>query len=189
MAIDLKVTDDKTLLLHSDFGEKACKIVLDKITSTNTDYPGETIEINFEGIKMMDASFADYFILGLQRHLFHYTNKFFVVTHMSLDVKYNIEAAVWHDVGYNSLNLPLLCFDRDGFEVLGYIEPKLHDTFSLLYNYESISALYAAAVLNITHNNACVRLKKIYNLRLLEKKEIIDSHGMTHLYSWPRLHE
>ena len=168
------------------FRPVAKSIYAKALLNLQTIFPGDIVDCDFTGIEMCDVSFADEFIINLQKHLVEIDNTVLRIVHVKEYVQENIEGALMLRNKKDRTKLNLLLFVHDSYSILGDIEKNLLDTFSLFSIFEHISARELAEQFSIEVNSASNRLKKLYDLRLLLRSEVIDSNGRKHIYYLPK---
>ena len=166
-------------LLTKEFGQKAYKILRQVLLETQS---GEVLELNFEGIHVMDSSFAGASVIRLLRELVagEYGERYVVLTNISSSTEENIHLTI---VGYG-LKLGIQVVESESaYRLLGQIEPNLVETLDLINQKKILTARQLAdRNPDLAINTASNRLKKLFDLRQVRREERIDSVGKQHIY-------
>lgn len=158
------------VLLFRPYGEKAYKILLDRLN--NELESRELIEIDFSDIDSADLSFLDEVVLNLHIYIRKNRENIFFVSNLSNDVRDSLIGAIEYKRTINKIKVPIL-YKKDGkLTIIGNIEPLLKETFDLFNNFKTeITAKDLSQLKGLAMNNACTRLKKLYNLGLIMREE------------------
>lgn len=143
---------------------------------------GTLIECSFEGIEGCDASFADGFVIRLQKSVSRYSNVVLYLSHCNDVVIENLKGAllVRNEASKEKNNLLYL----DGkFRFVISQERNLQETFDFVQESDEVSAREVAEHFQIEINSASNRLKKLYDDNRLFRREIKDEKGRQHIYS------
>ncbi|MDD3228047.1 MAG: hypothetical protein PHE09_02420 [Oscillospiraceae bacterium] len=148
--------------------------------------PDDIIDCVFTGIEMCDVSFSDEFIVNFQRKILEVDNTLLRIIDANEYVQENIEGALALRNKKDKTKICLLLFTNGLYCVLGDIEKNLQETFSLLNAGYQITARDVAQRFSIEINSASNRLKKLFDLRLVQRMESIDETGRQHIYYLPK---
>lgn len=160
----------ENVLMFRPYGEKAYKIILYKIE--NELNPREIVEIDFTGIESSDLSFLDEVVLTLQLYIREKTNNILFLSNLSDDTLASLIGVIGYKYTVSKIKVPILYKVDKRFTIIGGIEPILQETFDLFYSFRNeISAKELAQLKNLAMNNACMRLKKLYDLGLVNRED------------------
>lgn len=146
----------------------------------------DIIDCDFKGIKMCDVSFADEFIINLQKKLLQINNSLLRLINIDECVSENIEAALMFRNKKERTKLCLLIYSNNKYSLIGELENNLNETFMALLIQNEITARHIAQQFAIEINSASNRLKKLFDLRLIMRYESIDENGKQHIYYLPK---
>lgn len=171
------------ILVFRPSGKQAKEIIFERINCANS---GIVIEINFKNIKSCDVSFVDEIIIEVQKYIIN-RDKLICITEVERqEIIENLEAALAFRYRKKKDNVQVLQKVQNNYSILGKIEENLKDTFELLTKSISITARDVAEAFGIEINSASNRLKKLFNLGLVLRDEIVDTSGRLHNYYLPR---
>jgi len=149
-------------------------------------YQDDVINCIFDGIEMCDVSFADEFIINLYKVILGINNSLLRIMNINEYVLENIEGALALRNKKDHVKLCLLSFTNGEYSIIGEVEKNLSETFLLITITNQITAREVAQKFDIEINSASNRLKKLFNLRLLQRMESIDETGRQHIYYLPK---
>ena len=162
------------------------RAIYDSVTNDINVAQGDIINCKFNDIDMCDVSFADEFIINFQKMLLEVENTLLRLMNVNEHVRENIEGALMLRNKKDHSKICLLTYEDGAYSIIGDIEKNLNETFSLIVFKPQITARDVAQRFNIEINSASNRLKKLYNLRLLQRQESIDESGRQHIYYLPK---
>lgn len=142
---------------------------------------GTLIDCSFEGIEGCDASFADEFVINLQKHVFSFNNVVLRLSYCSEAVLENLQGALMLRNEMDKTKTNILYYDTK-YRFLVKMEANLQDTFDYVQSYKEVSAREIAEHYGIEINSASNRLKKLYDTNKLFRYEIKDEKGRQHIY-------
>lgn len=146
----------------------------------------DVVYCDFLGITACSSSFADEFVLNIQKQILQVNNTLLVIKNVVPDVSYDINASLRLRNEKDSLKLLLLSLNNKEYAVEGdKLEPNLKEVFSMLKYSEQITARDIAQRLNVEINNASNRLKKLHVLHLSLRREVNTETGLRHAYFLP----
>lgn len=146
----------------------------------------DVVYCDFLGITACSSSFADEFVLNIQKQVLLSENTLLIIKNVVSDVLYDINAALRLRNEKDSLKLLLLSYNNKEYTVEGdKLEPNLKDVFSMLKSSEQITARDIAQRFDIEINSASNRLKKLHVLHLALKREVNTETGLRHAYYLP----
>lgn len=180
-----KVLFDREALISTEAG--ACfKRTLNEIMITML--PGELLRLSFKGVWLMDAAFADASLVALALDFAHgqWPERYLLVEGLSKAALQNVTLAAEsrhvREPG-NLRNLALPVQMPDGrVEILGKLEPHLRSTLSHVRDRRDCSSREVAETLGMEIHAASTKLKTLYGLRLLRRREVVDEVGKQYLY-------
>ena len=85
----------------------------------------------------------------------------------------------------DGLRIPVLCFHNDKYEIVGKMEANLHEAFEICLMNKEITARQLSEVKNLVLSTASTRLRKLYEFRVIYRREVIDSFGKQYVYLLP----
>ena len=146
----------------------------------------DVIYCDFLGITACSSSFADEFVLNIQKQILDVENTMLVIKNVVPDVSYDINAALRLRNEKDSLKLLLLSLNNKEYTVEGdKLEPNLKEVFTMLKSSDQITARDIAQRLDVEINNASNRLKKLHVLHLALRRDVDTETGLRHAYFLP----
>ena len=142
---------------------------------------GTLVDCSFEGITGCDASFADEFVINLQKHIAKYKNVVLRLSHCNEAIIENLQGALLIRNEMDNEKTNILYYDSS-YKFLIKQEPNLQNTFDFVQSHKEVSARDIAEYFGIEINSASNRLKKLYDSNKLFRREIKDEKGRQHLY-------
>lgn len=142
---------------------------------------GTMIECSFEAINGCDASFADGFVIKLQKHIQQFNNVVLYLSNCNEAVLENLRAALMLRNEMDKTKINILYYDTS-FQFLVKQEANLHVAFEYVQKVGETTARDIAEVFDIEINSASNRLKKLYDSNKLFRREIKDEKGRQHIY-------
>ncbi len=79
----------------------------------------------------------------------------------------------------------LLIRKEDQMRLIGHVEPNLMEAWQLVYEKSELTARELADQRGLEINTASMRLRKLYDARLLARREEITPDGRQHIYMLP----
>lgn len=167
------------LLLRS-YGERAFALLEENLKRVDA---GQALALDFDGISVMDTSFADETVLELALGLVagRYGDRFLLLREPSAATVENIEGTL----ARRRSKVALLVRRRGGTEIVGEIEPNLADALQRTQQAGTLTARNLADELQLEINTASMRLHKLHKLHLLARDEEVSSAGRQHIYRLP----
>lgn len=147
--------------------------------------PDNIVNCCFQGIETCDVSFADEFVINLQKNILQVDNTLMILSEVNEDTLASIQGALSFRNEKDHTHMNLLCHRDQVYSILGNLERNLLDTFDLVKSYTEITAREVAKQFNVEINNASNKLKKLYDAHLLLRRESIDENGRQHVYYLP----
>jgi hypothetical protein len=146
--------------------------------------PGTIINCSFDKIVACDVSFADEFIINLQKHIKQFENVILRVSDCNEEVLENLQAAlvVRNNKEKAEEKVNVLCFQDSRYMFIDKLENNLQQTFDYLQEVGELTAREVANKFELEINSASNRLKNLYNARKLFRKEVRNESGMQHVY-------
>jgi len=188
-------------LLTRPVGKIFYETLLNRLKSKNE----PIIELNFNGIKTIDFSFADECIARLieentQKN--HFGDSVFLITnltsqsaienlHVALDYYRKICCFVVNDlsekesVGEKLQNRIGIVSSQRYYILLGSLEERLYETLKYVVEKRETTARVIADVFNLNINTASTRLLKLYQAHLVHRTEEVSSTGRQFIYRSP----
>jgi hypothetical protein len=146
---------------------------------------GGTLTLDFSGISVMDASFANASVLELAARLAdgRYGDRYLVLDRPSESTLFNLESAIMRRP---EANLALLARDGKRTHVITRsMPPNLAQAWALALQERRLTARFVADRLKLEINAASTRLHKLHAARLLARREEVSPAGRQHIYSVP----
>lgn len=175
--------DGQDLLLRS-YGSKAFPVIEKALLDTKD---GESLTLEFDGISVMDTSFADETIVELLVRLTRgvYGDRFLILKDPSPATIDNLEGTIARRKAKVGLKIALLILQNQQIKVVGHLEPNLFQAWKLAKVNAGITARQVSDMLKLEINTASTRLAKLYKLRLLSRNEELNASGRQHVYHVP----
>jgi hypothetical protein len=143
--------------------------------------PGGILVLDFAEVKVMDSSFFGGSILKLLRELVDnkFGERYVVLINVNASTKENITVTIRG----HRLRLGLQVIEEGKSILLGQIEPNLEETLVLVNSRGLLTARDLADSLpGMAINTASNRLKKLFDLRLVQRVEETTETGRQHVY-------
>ena len=148
------------------------------------------LALSFEGVDVMDASFADevFARLAVMRARKEYPFCYIILTDMSETCEENLEMALTTRIEREPNDKPhlrncvLMNMKSDKAELCGKYENHVLETFSLLISKRSLSTRDSSDLLDVSLNAASTRLKTVADLGLAKREEVRDTQGKQYIY-------
>ena len=149
-----------------------------------------TVFLSFDGIDVMDASFADEVFgrLAIMRARKCYPFCFIVLKDLNETSRENLEMALSTRIDREPSDKPhirncvLAIMEESTLGLLGKHENHVHESFVLLNEKHELTARDVSGLLDISLNAASTRLKVIADLGLARRLEIRDNQGKQFTY-------
>jgi|GEM_PF-2133954 len=164
-------------------GEQFYRLALEKLNKINA---GDAIELSLKGVNATDTSFLDEYVLGFQRLVLEsYPDSMIFVSNVDTWVFENLTRLIksWEVDGQR---IPVLCFQNDKYEIVGKMEANLLEAFEVCLMNEEITARQLSEIKNLVLSTASTRLRKLYEFRVIYRREVIDSFGKQYVYILPK---
>lgn len=142
---------------------------------------GTLLDCSFEDIEGCDASFADEFVIRLQKHVSTFNNVVLRLSHCNEAVLENLRGALMLRNEMDKEKTNILYYDET-YHFLIKQEANLQETFDYVQSRDEVSAREIAEYFEIEINSASNRLKKLYDANKLFRHEIKDEKGRQHIY-------
>jgi len=145
--------------------------------------PGQALILDFAGISVMDTSFADETVLELVLGLSQgkYGDRWMVLEEPSPATIDNLEGTI----ARRKAKVALLIRREGQMRLIGHVEPNLMEAWQLVCEQTSLTARELADQIGLEINTASTRLRKLYDARLLARREEITFEGRQHIYMLP----
>lgn len=183
-----EIVPNQTLLSTRVYGKKMAEALLKALYSTNT---VTVVALSFEGIELMDGSFADEVFgtlaAGRSRRIMEGAPLYLInLEPTSLD---NLDMALNNRILRDAASIDKLrnCVipvmtDSGELKLVGKTEEHVKQTFELLGHHTTLSARQLAEEMNLNINAASTRLKVLADLGLALRNELRDEQGKLYLY-------
>lgn len=142
---------------------------------------GTLLDCSFESIEGCDASFADEFVIQLQKDISKFNNVVMRLSNCNDAVLENLRGALLIRNEMNQTKINILYYDT-AYKFLVKQEPNLQAAFDYVQKYHEVSAREIAEHFGLEINSASNRLKKLYDSNKLFRREFKDEKGRQHLY-------
>lgn len=142
---------------------------------------GTLVDCSFESIEGCDASFADGFVIKLQKYIQNYNNVVMRLSNCNEAVLENLRAALMLRNEMDKAKTNILYYDVT-YHFLVKQESNLQETFDYVQKHKEVSARDIAEHFDIEINSASNRLKKLYDANKIFRREIKDEKGRQHIY-------
>ena len=145
--------------------------------------PGQVLVLDFAGISVMDTSFADETVLELALGLSQdkYGDRWLVLAEPSPATIDNLEGTI----ARRKAKVALLIRKEGQMRLIGHVEPNLMEAWQLVCGRSELTTRELADQLGLEINTASMRLRKLYDARLLARREEITPGGRQHIYMLP----
>ena len=167
-------------LLLRNYGERAFPVLEQALLEVPL---GQTLLLDFAGVSVMDTSFADETVLELALGLSQdkYGDRWMVLEEPSPATIDNLEGTI----ARRKAKVALLIRKEGQMRLIGHVEPNLMEAWQLVYEKSELTARELADQLGLEINTASMRLRKLYDARLLSRQEEITPGGRQHTYMLP----
>jgi predicted transcriptional regulator len=167
-------------LLLRDYGRQAFPLLEQELREVPA---GHALVLSFEGVRVMDTSFADETVLelALGLSLDRYGERMMLLEQPSPATLDNLEGTI----ARRRAKVALIIREGSEIRLIGHVEPNLLEAWQLIKERKELTARDLANVLNLEINTASMRLHKLYNARLLARHEEVTSSGRQHIYTIP----
>lgn len=187
------ITPNPALLSTRLYGKRFFMALCEKLRHTGGAF---VAALSFEGIELMDASFADEVFGSLvvarvrKEATAVVTRPFFITAinsaglenlTMALDTRPDREELSGRDKPRNCV-LPVRLENSDVLQLTGKAEEHVRQTFELLGRRRELNARQLANALELNINAASTRLKVLADLGLAVRSEIRDAQGKQYVY-------
>lgn len=176
---DLLEVDPPTLLYREN-GDRALPILERRIRAVPE--PG-TLVLDGAGVALMDASFVDAALLELAHRLGQgqYGDRFLVVENITEGTRTNIASAIARRHLHNKQEIIVLIREGDELLPVGDMERNLLEAWNLVRDGGAVTARGLADQLRLEISAAGMRLKRLYDARLIVR----SGGGRQLVYSVP----
>src|SRR5258708_9949004 len=167
-------------LLLRDYGRRAFPLLEEKLWEVPL---GHALILSFEGVSVMDTSFADETVLALDRGRSDnkYGERLLILETPSSATLDNVEGTI----ARRKAKVALVVRARNTMRLVGHVEPNLQETWELIREKGALTARELADTLKLEINTASMRLRKLYDAHLLVRREEVTSSGRQHFYGLP----
>jgi DNA-binding transcriptional ArsR family regulator len=168
-------------LLLRNYGELAFPFLEQALREVPS---GDMLVLSFAGVSVMDTSFADETVLEVALGLIQdrYGDRWLILDQPGPATIDNLEGAI----ARRKVKVALLIREGDRVRLLGHLERNLVETWQFACEKAELTARELADHLGLEINTASMRLRKLYNARLLTRREEITPSGRQHIYMLPR---
>lgn len=201
---ELRLPSEQVLIGSAETGEEAKNRVLRKIIENTS--KDEVVQLDFSGIMAANSAFLCPLLFGLQLDLYKLTKNILIIMNTNETLDYDILGSVLVGQyvakeidekysGYSRRKLNQTAFAilikkntlYTKFDILGQVEPAVKDAFEFLQRRVKLTPTELASATGIPLNNACNRLRKLYELRLVNRYEIATAPGKPLVYFMPQV--
>ncbi len=187
-----KILGYTEVLTSRPLGTHVLNETLKKISNVQAE---TVIECSFEGIEICDYSFVDEFLLNLQLKVLAWDNTILRIVDCKIDVLENIKATLLlrndnlRKQAPNGTKINILYFHDGRYNILGPIEKGLVAAFdNVIAHPECVTVRNVAEALEISSLASIAnRLKRLYDSRLICRREEVDETGRQFLYFVPEV--
>lgn len=179
----IKKTQDQVILTS-----EASSVVLNLLMNMKDQlFSGDSLEVDFSDIALADSIFLDQTIIQFTRAIIENKKKRDIViflSHVNSEVKKSLEfvIATYQNQG---IRIPILIKDDQEFSITGHLENYLRETFEGVQFKGKMTTRDLCDWMKIKTTAANNRLKKIYDLGLVHRREICAPNGKPHEYFLP----
>ncbi len=167
-------------LLTRSFGRRAFPVLEERLRAIPV---GEALVLDCGAIGVMDTSFADETLLEMATGLAagRYGDRYLVLKDPSPDVVDNLDAAI----ARRRVKVAFPIVDGASFTTVGHVEPNLVEAWRLALGTAGFTARDLADQLGLEINTASMRLRKLFDARLLARREEVTPAGREYVYAFP----
>jgi predicted transcriptional regulator len=167
-------------LLLRDYGRKAFPFLEQELQEVPT---GHALILSFEGVRVMDTSFADETVLelALGLSLNKYGERLMLLDQPSPATLDNLEGTI----ARRRAKVALIIREGSELRLIGHVEANLQEAWRLISERNELTARDLANNLGLEINTASMRLHKLYDAKLLVRHEEVTSSGRQHIYLIP----
>lgn len=144
---------------------------------------GELLLLDFPEKQLMDASFADELLVRLTAELNEdaFGRRGLGVRRLTQDTELNIRAVI--ELRRLDRKIAILAIgDETPWKIIGRLEANLLDAFELVQRHKVMTAPRLADILSVAINSASNRLKRLYDLHLLQRSYKVSEQGLEYSY-------
>ncbi len=150
--------------------------------------PGDIYICDMNGIEDCSGSFVDEFIFRWCNSVRGTDNAIFVVTNVTDDSLYSLEAALMHRNRMNNDSMVVLRYQGGIYNAIGdRMEKNVRAVFDLMADGKHITARAVAGHFELELNSAGNRLKKLYDAHLAMRLEQSIANGGKYEYYLPTI--
>lgn len=164
-------------LVTRESGQLAYPILRDELRSTPAqDY----LILDFTGVRVLDTSFARESVFRLLEEVTegHYGDSRFILKDVTEDTFDNLDTMMRRRYEKKVF----LFLDGRDLRVAGHPEPNLEEVLQLLKERKELTAREVADTLGLEVNTASTRLKKLHDLGVTIRSEVVTETGRQHVY-------
>src|SRR5713101_3746255 len=167
-------------LLLRNYGKRAFPVLEQALQEVPL---GQALLLDLEGVSVMDTSFADETVLELALGLSQdkYGDRWMVLEEPSPATIDNLEGTI----ARRKAKVALLIRKEGQMRLIGHVEPNLMEAWQLVCERSELTARELADLLGLEINTASMRLHKLYDARLLARREEITPDGRQHINMLP----
>ncbi len=169
-----------------DKGEQAYALIQAELEATPD---GEPLLLEFAPQQLMDASFADEFIVRLGEALAdgQMGQRTLLLKGLTDDTIHNLNAVIQ----LRRLKLAFLSVDSvGGCSIVGQLEPSLYETLEIMAERRRLTAPELSDLLDMAINTASNRLKRLNDVRLIRREYEVSDRGLQYIYHfWEWTHD
>jgi len=168
-------------LLLRDYGRRAFPILEKALRKVSVN---QSLSLNFEDVSVIDTSFADETVVELAVRLVEgqFGDRFLILLNPSAATVDNLEGTI----ARRKAKVALPTRVGEHMIVIGHVEPNLMEVWKLILSENELTARLLADRLNLQISTASMRLRKLYEARMLSRREEMTSTGRQHVYEIPQ---
>ena len=158
------------------------------INQYGTPLQGDVFVCDLSEIEDCSGSFVDEFIHNWIRLIRKTENTMFVITGMSEDVYYTVSSALSLRNKLSREAMSILSLENGAYSLIGdKIEKNMREVFDFIIKNKKVTVRMVAEEFSLELNGASNRLKKLYDSRLVMRKEQSLENGGKYEYFLPQI--
>ena len=177
--------DNPKWLISREFGRRFLPVLQEKMELLQQ---GESLELSFEGIDLLEWSFADEAIVALCVKLVsgQFLEKYIILEDLSSTSIENLTVAIKtrperENKTLRNLIVPVII--NDELVPVGKLEDHLKPVWEFARENQQFTARDLSTELGLEINTSSTKLKSLFDLRLLKRVENISEAGKQYIYS------
>lgn len=172
------------ILIYRSWGQKTKDLILSYVEERMK--PGDVLELDFEGVSYCDSVFLDEIVLGVQLVILKKQDNIMYLSNINSSIEESLRHVISWRKDAKVQKITVLFYQGGRFNYMGHLEPMASRVFEIVSIKGKITARELSDMLGTAIYNASALLKKLYDNRLVMRREFSDSTGLSHQYILPR---